>query len=40
MVPAYEFTDADGTRWSVIALAEHELDTASPGWATRGYAVF
>ncbi|ALJ19130.1 hypothetical protein [Microbacterium sp. No. 7] len=29
IVPAYEFTDTTGKRWSVLALAENELDTAS-----------
>jgi hypothetical protein len=28
LVPAYEFTDTDGNVWSVIALAESELETA------------
>lgn len=32
VVPAYEFTDAEGNRWSVIALAEEELDTAATLW--------
>ncbi|MCP2372434.1 hypothetical protein BJ978_003110 [Agromyces terreus] len=30
VVPAYEFTDAGGGTWSVIAVAETELDLASP----------
>ncbi|MFC7766372.1 hypothetical protein [Leucobacter soli] len=31
-VPAYEFTDSDGSRWSVIALEETSLDLSrSPG---------
>ena len=29
IVPAYEFTDAEGNTWSVIALAENELDTTA-----------
>ena len=29
VVPAYEFTDADGGTWSVIAVAESMLDFAS-----------
>lgn len=32
VIPAYEFTDAEGNRWSVIALAEDELDTAATLW--------
>ena len=29
VVPAYEFTDADGGTWSVIAVADTKLDFAS-----------
>lgn len=29
LVPSYEFTDADGGTWSVIAVAESQLDLAS-----------
>ncbi|MHB1064415.1 MAG: hypothetical protein ACYC1Z_08020 [Georgenia sp.] len=29
LVPAYEFADADGRRWSVIAVAEESLDLTS-----------
>jgi len=36
LVPAYEFTAADETVWSVIALAEDELDTTT----TPGYGFF
>lgn len=35
LAPAYEFTDTDGNVWSVIALAESELDTLGGG-ATGG----
>lgn len=31
LAPAYEFTDTDGNIWSVIALAESELDTTGGG---------
>lgn len=30
VVPAYEFTDADGGTWSVIAVADAKLDFATP----------
>jgi hypothetical protein len=29
VVPAYEFTDADGGTWSVIAVADSKLDFAA-----------
>ena len=29
VVPAYEFTDADGGTWSVIAVADEKLDFAT-----------
>lgn len=36
LAPAYEFTAADETVWSVIALAEDDLDTTS----TTGYGMY